>query len=249
MARAGGADLRRMLPSWVDTGEDGEVTTPDAGPRPADDRRAGARGRPVRTALVLGALALGLAACGSSSSSTSTTSSSPPTTSTSTSSGGGSTSTTSSAPTTSTTTGTAGCATTSLSVSVGSPNGTAGATHYGLTFHNGSSAPCTLYGYPGLSFLDASGNQIGAPAQRTGGGTPTTVTLSVGGNAYASVQVTDPGIPPCTGSTAAAQIRVYPPGQTQSLQIPAPTGLLVCSSPNTGSYLSAIVTPVATSPL
>ena len=101
-----------------------------------------------------------------------------------------------------------------------------------------------MYGYPGVSFLDASGDQIGDPAQRQGG-TPTAVTLAAGGSAYASIAVTDPGIPPCSGSTAATQVRVYPPGETHAATISAPSGLLVCSSPNTSAYLSSTVSPVS----
>ena len=37
-----------------------------------------------------------------------------------------------------------------------------------------------------------------------------------------------PGIPPCTGPGTAAQVRVYPPGETVAAQIAAPSGMLVC---------------------
>ena len=66
-----------------------------------------------------------------------------------------------------------GCATSALSISFGNPNGTAGAIHYTITFHNTGSTSCTLYGYPGVSFLTASGAQIGAPAVRQGGSSAT----------------------------------------------------------------------------
>lgn len=196
--------------------------------------------------VVTGALAVGLAACGGSSSNsttTSTTTTSSPSSSTTTTGGPSTPSTT----TSTTAAGPQTCRTASLAVSIGAPNGSAGAIHYGLTFRNTGTAACTLYGYPGVSFLGGSGQQIGDPAQRQGG-TPTTVTLAAGGSAYASVVVTDPGIPPCSGSTAATQIRVYPPGETQAAVITAPSGLLVCSSPNTSAYLSSVVSPVTTTP-
>jgi len=201
-------------------------------------------------ALALGAVALGLAACGSSSSS-STTTTSPPATSTSTtapstSTTGGSSTTTAVTPTTA---GTTSCATSALAITVGSPNGSAGAIHYQITFRNTGSASCTLYGYPGVSFLSSTGTQIGAPAQREGSGGATTVTIPAGGNAYSSVAVTDPGIPPCSGSATATQVRIFPPGQTQFTSVAAPSGLQVCSSPNTPAYSSAIVTPVSTTAL
>ena len=136
-----------------------------------------------------------------------------------------------------------------LAVTFGNPNGTAGAVHYTITFHNTGSSSCTLYGYPGVSFLSSGGSQIGAPAQRESGGTVATVTLGPGGDAYSSVAVTDPGIPPCTSQSTAAQVRVYPPGQTQSALVTAPSGVAVCSSPNTSAYTSATVTPVSATQL
>ncbi len=99
-----------------------------------------------------------------------------------------------------------------------------------------------------MSFLAAGGAQIGAPAQRQGSVTPTTVTLAAGGNAYSSVAVTDPGIPPCSGSATATQVRIYPPGETHSALVAA-SGVAVCSSPNTPNYSSAIVAPVTASPV
>jgi hypothetical protein len=129
-------------------------------------------------------------------------------------------------------------------VSLGSPSGSAGASHYGLTFQNTGTAACTLYGYPGVSFLNSAGTQIGDPAQRQGAAA-TTVTVAAGGRAYASIAVTDPGIPPCTGGTAAAQVRVFPPGETHAAQVPAPTGMQVCSSPNTSAYVSSTVSAVS----
>ena len=195
--------------------------------------------------LAVAALAVGLAACGSSGPSTSTTAAAPTTTHAGTSTSTTHATTPSSSTTTSSTAPTTtACRTSSLAVSLGSPNGSAGATHYGLTFRNTGSATCTLYGYPGVSFVDSGGHQIGEPAQRQGS-SPTTVTVAAGASAFASIAVTDPGIPPCSGSTAAAQVRVYPPGETQAALVTAPSGLLVCSSPNTSAYLSSTVTPVS----
>jgi hypothetical protein len=203
----------------------------------------------VGLTLVAGA-ALGLAACGGSSSTATTTTTTRVSTTTTTSSPATSTTTTGSSTTTSSTSGPSsnGCATSALAVSFGNPNGTAGAIHYTITFHNTGSTSCTLYGYPGVSFLNASGAQIGVPAVRQGG-SAATVPLSPGGNAYSSVAVTDPGIPPCSSQATATQVRIYPPGQTQATLVTAPSGVAVCSSPNTSAYLASTVTPVAPSPL
>ena len=173
----------------------------------------GTRGSTGGAAMVVAVLAVGLAACGSSSSSTTTTTRSQGTTSTT---AAGSTTSSTSGSTTTTRSGTAACASSGLTVTLGSANGSAGSIHYPIAFKNTTSSPCTLFGFPGVSFLAAGGTQIGAPAQRESGLTPATVTVAPGGSAYSSVGITDPGIPPCSGASTATQVRVYPPGQTQS---------------------------------
>ena len=212
---------------------------------------AGTGRRTARRTLTGAALlvtALGLSACGSSSSS-STTTTKPSTPTTTTKPSTSTTATTGASTSTTTKPSGTGCATSALAVTFGNPNGTAGAVHYTITFHNTGSSSCTLYGYPGVSFLGTGGSQIGAPAQRQSGGTVATVTLAPGGDAYSSVAVTDPGIPPCSSQADAAQVRVYPPGQTQAALVTAPSGVAVCSSPNTSAYTSASVTPVSATQL
>lgn len=203
----------------------------------------GTTGRIAVTASGLALVALGLAACGSSSSSSTTTTTRAGTTSTT--RAATTTSTSSAAATTTSGPSTTGCASSALAVTLGSPNGSAGSVHYLITFRNTGSSSCTLYGYPGVSFLGAGGTLIGAPAQRQSGATPATVTLTAGGSAYSSVGVTDPGIPPCSSSATATQVSVYPPGETHALIVGAPSGIQVCSSPNTSAYQSAIVMPVS----
>lgn len=192
----------------------------------------------------LALLAVGLAACGGTTSSSTTTTTRASTTTTTTHAAA----TTSTSPAVGTTTtgpSTTGCASSALTVTLGSPNGSAGSVHYRITFRNTSSSSCTLYGYPGVSFLTAGGALIGAPAQRQSGATPATVTLAAGGSAYSSVGVTDPGIPPCSSSATATQVSVFPPGETHAIIVAAPSGTQVCSSPNTTAYQSAIVMPVS----
>ncbi len=237
-----GPEPQTVLDSEVQEGDNGDVTTNRELRRSTESSNGrGTQRRRTSVLVALGAVALGLAACGGSSSSTSTTN--PPQTTTTTT--GSSTSSTSAASTSTTAASLTACRTASLSVSLGGPNGSAGSTHYGLTFHNSGSAACTLYGYPGVSFLDAAGHQIGAPAQRQTGITSATVTLAASGDAYSSLAVTDPGIPPCSGSAAAAQVQVYPPGETHAALIAAPSGMLVCTSPNTTAYRSSIIIPVS----
>jgi hypothetical protein len=156
--------------------------------------------------------------------------------------------TTSSIATHSTTTATVNagsqCSFNDLTVSFGFPNGAAGHIYYALDFLNTGGTACTLYGFPGVSFLGAARDTIGSVTSREGNESPTTVTLKSGGFAVAPLAVTDPGIPPCSGSATASFVRVYPPGSFSAYIIPI-TGVSVCSSPSTSNYQDSFVAPVA----
>jgi Protein of unknown function (DUF4232) len=120
---------------------------------------------------------------------------------------------------------------------VTSPLGSAGAFHYQLVFKHISSGRCTLYGLPGVSFLESHGNQIGRPAQARTAVSRQLVTLAAAAIGYATLDITDPGIPPCAG-------RVYPPGSyAAAYTAPAP-GMQVCASPNTANYTATSIGPV-----
>lgn len=152
-----------------------------------------ARPAPARKALAIAALAAAtglLAGCGSSSQPTATvtvTASAP------------STQVASPAPPTQTPAGPAGCATTALSAVLGPGNGTAGSSYYPLEFTNSSSVTCSLYGYPGVSFVTVSGAQVGMAA------------------------VEDPTYPRqlimLTPGSTVSRLRIFPPGQTTPLYI------------------------------
>lgn len=207
------------------------------------------QGRSRAAAVLLVGVGLFLAACSRSSSSPTTTpiggasTTAPPTTApitTPTTSGSSATSTTSGPKTNS-------CATRDLNISIGSPNGTAGAIHYVLTYLNAGTSSCTLFGYPGVSFLAADGSQIGSPAQRTTGVGFSSVALAPGAVVYSGVSVTDPGIPPCSSAGSATRVQVFPPGETHAALVVPAGGIAVCSSPNTPSYRSAIIGPLVSS--
>lgn len=136
------------------------------------------------------------------------------------------TTTTTSSATVPATTGPGPCSTADLTITLGAPNGTAGHINYEIAFLNHSSSTCTLAGFPGVSFLDASGAQTGAPADRN----PiayTPVILAPGATAYAHLAKNDLGNPPC--SAAAHALRVYPPNETAYVDIPIDAGA-VCGS-------------------
>jgi hypothetical protein len=110
----------------------------------------------------------------------------------------------------------AACATAALRISVGAANGAAGSIYYPLDFRNVSAATCTLYGYPGVSFVTSPGaGQVGGAAVRNPTFPPALVTLAPGAVAHASVQVIAAQAYPvslCQPVTV-HWLRVYPPGQ------------------------------------
>jgi hypothetical protein len=109
--------------------------------------------------------------------------------------------------------------TANLSLSIGQGQGAAGSTIIPLVFTNTGSRPCTMYGYPGVSFLDSGGQQLGVPAARSGT-EEGVVTLAPGTKANALLSVPDPGnfsSGDCNRHTSAS-VRAYPPDQTASLE-------------------------------
>jgi Protein of unknown function (DUF4232) len=125
--------------------------------------------------------------------------------------------------------GTPACTSANLQASLG---GGAGAgmsqNHTGLQLRNTGSSACTLYGYPGVSWVrGAQGLQTGAAAVRQPdpGGTEGVVTLAPGALASAPLDIVDAAvIPPAECKPVAVRgLRIYPPGQKAALFLPLPT--------------------------
>ena len=114
------------------------------------------------------------------------------------------------------------CATAGLKAAIGSGQGAAGSSYYPIDLTNNSGATCTLYGYPGVSFVTgAGGAQIGAAATRNDTLAPGLVTLTAGQTAHASLQVVNASNYPAAKCkiVRAHWLRVYPPGQFSPLYI------------------------------
>jgi len=115
------------------------------------------------------------------------------------------------------------CATSSLDVKQGLAQGYAGGVYEVIDFTNTSSAPCSLYGYPGVSLVTGPHTQIGLAAKRsTTSGTVKLITLAPGATANAQLQIVDAlNYPSATcGPTKAAALKVYPPNQTAPVYLP-----------------------------
>jgi hypothetical protein len=118
-----------------------------------------------------------------------------------------------------------------VAVDIKQAGAAAGSAYYPIDFTNRGGVPCTLFGYPGVSFVThRDGSELGSPAARNSAAPAARVTLAPGGQAHAVLQVVDAG----NYSTAACRpvtahwLRVYPPGQARPVY--APFTVRVCAS-------------------
>jgi hypothetical protein len=117
--------------------------------------------------------------------------------------------------------GLAACQSAGLTVTVDTAQagGATGSVYYPVNFTNTSSAPCGLYGYPGMSLVTAAGSagrQIGAAAQQNPAFGRMAVRLPAAGVAHAWLQVAQAGNYPASACrpVTAHWLRVFPPGNT-----------------------------------
>ena len=170
------------------------------------------QGRALGVAALLG-IALLVAACGSSSSS------SPPgsATSPSTPAAPSTPATSPAAPTSTPSAAVASCASSGLKIKVDTSQSgaAAGSVYVPIDFTNITGSTCTLFGYPGVSFVTSpSGSQLGRPADRNPP-TATLVTLAPGGVAHATIRVAQAAnysASQCVPVTA-HWLKIYPPNQ------------------------------------
>lgn len=115
----------------------------------------------------------------------------------------------------------AACTTGQLKLTLGSGQGTAGSTYQPIILTNTSSGPCSLTGYPGVSFVDASGAQLGKSAARNNQPYHAVTLAGSGGQASALLRLPDPGVfsPSDCNQATAAKLKVYPPNQTGALVV------------------------------
>ena len=108
-----------------------------------------------------------------------------------------------------------GCLATDLQPQLGDSQGTAGTIYQVVVLTNTSSQSCTLYGYPGVSFVTGQGgSQVGKPATKNTVLSPALVTLAPGGKANLLLGVHDAGAYPASTChmTSVDWLKIYPPG-------------------------------------
>jgi hypothetical protein len=120
---------------------------------------------------------------------------------------------------------------------LGSGNAGMGHVQLPINFTNNGSSSCALGGFPGVSFdlgpgnhdtTGASGQEVGAPADRSGSAGPAVI-LAPGQTASADLQMpndasaTEQGNSACQ-LTDVSGLRVFPPDNTVSFYVPLPSG-------------------------
>jgi Protein of unknown function (DUF4232)/Repeat of unknown function (DUF346) len=138
------------------------------------------------------------------------------------------------------------CSTSTLNISLGQEQGAAGNRYDPVVFVNTSPTACYLNGYPGVSFVDNHGNQIGNPAVQVDYEDYGPVPLPPGGSAQALLHFRPAGLfdPSTCGPVTPAGIRVYPPGSFTSVILPY-NNEQVCSSPTMSGFsdVSTVYSP------
>jgi len=136
------------------------------------------------------------------------------------------------------------CPTKYLSAKAGLSQGTAGSIYQVIDFTNISNAPCTLYGYPGVSLASGTPvNQVGAAATRSTATAAALVTLGPGQTANALLRIVEAGnyAPGTCTPTTTTYIQIYPPNQTTPIYLSyKSTG---CASSSVKLLSVSVVTP------
>ncbi|MGW0209395.1 DUF4232 domain-containing protein [Streptomyces sp. NPDC003233] len=120
------------------------------------------------------------------------------------------------------------CHTSDLKAHVGANNPGAGQENFPLVVTNFSGRTCTIDGYPGAAFVDASGKQLG-PDPRRGAGSPTKITLAPGNSAWAGLSFANPEVSGAKKATPLA-VLITPPDEKDSLHADWEAGAVPVSS-------------------
>jgi hypothetical protein len=124
------------------------------------------------------------------------------------------------------------CTSATLRVGMSRGEGAAGSIYYTVRLTNTSQRPCRTGGFGGVSLVhSATGNPVGAPADRVDPASANPITLAPGGIASATLQVSDAGNYPAGACrpVPTAGFRIYPPDQTRSSFVARST--TGCASP------------------
>ena len=140
----------------------------------------------------------------------------------------------------------ASCASSGLTAKVDASQGgaAAGSVYVPINFTNTTGSACTLFGYPGVSFVTSpSGSQLGRPATRVAP-TAALVTLPPGGVAHATIRIAQAAnySPSDCVPVTAHWLKIYPPNQFTAIYARYTTQACSARLPHAqGSQLSVYV--------
>ncbi|MGW6731179.1 DUF4232 domain-containing protein [Streptomyces sp. NPDC055013] len=109
------------------------------------------------------------------------------------------------------------CHTAELRAKIGRPSPGAGQRNFPIVLTNTTERTCTVRGYPGAAFVDASGKQLGPDPKRSPD-TPTAVTLAPGRSAWAGLSFASPEISGARTALPTALL-VTPPDERESIEV------------------------------
>jgi len=119
---------------------------------------------------------------------------------------------------------------------VGANNPGAGQENFPLVLTNRSGRTCTIDGYPGAAFVDASGRQMGPDPKRVSNG-PTKITLAPGRSAWAGLTFSNPQVSGA-GTATPASILITPPDERDSLKVTWAGGKVPVSGNSSSVFLT-----------
>ncbi|WP_330461300.1 DUF4232 domain-containing protein [Streptomyces sp. NBC_00820] len=128
------------------------------------------------------------------------------------------------------------CHTSELRASVGGNNPGAGQENFPIVLTNKSARVCTLRGYPGAAFVNASGGQLG-PDPRRSSATPVTVTLRPGQSAWAGLTFSNPEISDAK-TARPASLLITPPDERDHLKVAWTAGTVPVSGNSSSVFLT-----------
>ncbi|MFG2309293.1 DUF4232 domain-containing protein [Streptomyces sp. NPDC048566] len=130
------------------------------------------------------------------------------------------------------------CHTSELRAAVGRNNPGAGQENFPIVLTNRSGHTCTVRGYPGAAFVDASGKQLGPDPTRSKDSV-TTVKLAPGQSAWAGLSFSNPQISGAHTATPASLV-VTPPDEKDSLTVKWTQGEVPLSGNSSSVRLTAV---------
>jgi hypothetical protein len=133
---------------------------------------------------------------------------------------------------------TARCHTSELRASIGRPDAGAGQRNFPIVLTSTASRTCTVHGYPGAAFVDASGKQLGPDPKRSPD-RATTITLAPGRSAWAGLSFASPEISGARTATPKALL-VTPPDERASLKVVWTAGAVPVAGNESSVFLTVL---------